>query len=241
MNKFILFFLLFPCVCMSQVATIKLLNGTYINNAPSGESWVDYQVTGFSLQEASDTLIIDDSNQDKISYYGNWRLSSDRVFVPELGNCHCSWSQSPSDSLVFKFTNTRRFEWYGEIMEHHGIVDLYWQDQFIMTIDTYSPANISLYRHWFIDDLDTDKVYKFKLVATGNKNIESRGYNIVNHGFMLINVEQAQDTIPPDVPIPVEVVDTIFIHDTVYVIKKDTIYLQPKIFIKADSLIFELN
>ncbi|KKM85613.1 hypothetical protein LCGC14_1287210, partial [marine sediment metagenome] len=58
-------------------------------------------------------------------------------------SCHCSWSQSPNDSLVFKFTNTRQFEWYGELMEHHGIVDLYWEDQYVTTIDTYDPANIN--------------------------------------------------------------------------------------------------
>ena len=38
-------------------------------------------------------------------------------------------------------------------------------------------------------------------------------------------------------------IDTLYLYDTTYITKLviDTVYLQPKIFIKADSLIFELN
>ncbi|KKM85614.1 hypothetical protein LCGC14_1287220 [marine sediment metagenome] len=57
-----------------------------------------------------------------------------------------------------------------------------------------------MYRHWFIDDLNPATVYKFKLVATGNKNIESSGRYVVNHGFVLINTVEEYDTIP-DIPI----------------------------------------
>ena len=234
---YILLFLSFQ-VSAQVVATIKLSDGTFINNAPSGRSWVEYKTVpgGIIPYPEMDTLIIDDSDIGKITYYGNWRISTEQIFMPNESGCNCSWSQSPDDSLVFKFTNARRFEWYGEKMLHQGIVDLYWENQYVTTIDTYSPNDISMYRHWYIDDLDTAKVYKFKLIATGNKNAASSGHYVVNHGFFLINTEKIP--IPPDIPVQV---DTVFIHDTVYVIKKDTIYMQPKIFIKADEIIYELN
>ena len=202
---------------VESVATIKLADGTFINNAPSDRSWVAYNTIPGSIVPylQKDTLIIDDSDISKITYYGNWKISTGGIFIPSSSSCHCSWSQSPNDSLVFKFTNTRRFEWYGELMEHHGIVDLYWEDQYVTTIDTYGPNNIPMYRHWFIDNLDTSKVYKFKLIATGNKNVASTGHYVVNHGFMLINTipDIPIDTIPPIIP------DTITFYDTVYIEK----------------------
>ena len=225
---------------VESVATIKLADGTFINNASSGKSWVAYNTIPGSIVPylQKDTLIIDDSDIDKITYYGNWKISTGGIFIPSSSSCHCSWSQSPNDSLVVKFTNTRRFEWYGELMKHHGIVDLYWEDQYVITIDTYSPNNISLYRHWFIDGLDTAKVYKFKLVATGNKNVASSGLYVVNHGFMLINVDQEPDIIP---------IDTVTFYDTVHVEKinwidsirwniKDTTIISYK-----DSMIYNIK
>jgi hypothetical protein len=198
--KQLLYILLFSSFQLSAqaVATITLADGTFINNAPSGKDWTAYNTVpgGIVLYAEKDTLIIDDSDIGKMTYYGNWRISTSGLFTAGDSSCNCSWSQSPNDSLVFKFTNTRRFEWYGEKMLHQGIVDLYWEDQFMATIDTYSPNNLSLYRHWFIDDLDTAKVYKFKIVATGNKNAASTGTSAVNRMFFLINTKPKDENNP---------------------------------------------
>ena len=95
--KYLLFLLSFQLYGQVElVATIKLSDGTFINNAPSGRSWFDYPVSvedvrnGFELQVEQDTLLIDDSEQNKITYYGDWRISNHYVFGPALNSCNCS-------------------------------------------------------------------------------------------------------------------------------------------------------
>ncbi len=222
MKQLLYILFLLPLQLSAQVATITLADGTFINNAPSGRSWVEYKTVpgGLSFYPEKDTTIIDDSDQNRITYYGNWRVSTGGIFIPESSSCNCSWSRSSNDSLVFKFTNVTRFEWYGEKMSHHGMVELYWQDQYIMTIDTYGPDNINMYRHWFIDNLDTAKIYKFKLVATGGRNIASTGAAIVNHGFLVINTV-SEVNIPPEPGSPIDIVDTIRLLDLEYSIIRE--------------------
>ena len=52
---------------------------------------------------------IDDS---QLEYFGtNWSQSTNQLIGPTEGsNCNCSYSQSITDSVVFTFTNTTKFE-----------------------------------------------------------------------------------------------------------------------------------
>jgi len=149
---------------------------------------------------AGDSTWVDDSEQDKIIYYNNWRIS-DTLAIPEQdGNCYCSWSQSANDSLVFRFTKATGFVWVGERMSHHGVAEIYLNDEYKGLIDTYSPDNSRLTYNWAINNLDTAKVYKFTLVATGNKNPASTGTAVVIQGFVLKNAKY----VPPEPPIDLE-------------------------------------
>jgi hypothetical protein len=203
--------LLFPLLSFGQVATINI-DGKYINNAPSGRDWANIGVpTGFSVYEEQDTFLIDDSDQNKINYYNGanstgWRISTESKFGPDESSCNCSWSGGAWDSLTVIFTNTKRFEWYGEKMSHHGIANVYFGEygkpkELQSSVDTYSPDNLSLTLNWFVDDLDTSKIYKFFLIPTGSKNEASTGTSIVIHGFKLI--KETTSTEPPIEPPPI--------------------------------------
>lgn len=218
--------------CLGQVASIRLSNGTTINNAPSGRSWTGYKATGITLQDAYDTLIIDDSETDKITYYGNWTMSN---------SCLCSYAGTPNDSMVFKFTNSTWFGWYGEQMSHQGNVEVYWNNQYIETIDTYSSNNKQLTLNWFIDNLDTMQVYSFKLIPTGTKNPSSSGTYIVNHYIKLIkSIEAEPDPGPgPDPDIPCDCTEINHIDSITY--KEIITYKDSTIYNYKDSTILKYD
>jgi len=196
-----------PNVESKWVADVQLADGTTILNAPSGKDWSNYDATGVYVYDYSDTVIIDDSDTARI-YYGvkegkgetKWRISTSGVFGPDpvTGSCNCSWTVGPWDYAIVKFTNTRRFEWWGELMEHHGMVNIYfdesgWEERtgrrtlVADNLDTYSPDNLSPTLNWYADSLDVNKVYEFYMIPTGNKNPASTGTPVVIQGFKLIN------------------------------------------------------
>jgi hypothetical protein len=167
-----------------------------------------------------------------------WRISTSGVFGPDpaIGNCNCSWTQGPWSYAIVKFTNTRRFEWWGELMEHHGMVNIYfdesgWEERtgrrtlVADNLDTYSPDNLSPTLNWYADSLDVNKVYEFYMIPTGNKNPASTGTPVVIQGFKLIN--PPPEAVYPDT-VYVTITDTVFIDriDTVVVEKIDTVIIQ---------------
>jgi len=184
--------LLIPIQLYSQLqATIRLTDDTFINNAPSGRSWKDYKAAGITLYESSDTLVIHNSDVDKITYFGSWSIS-DKNIPADSNNCYCSFSRTANDSIVFKFTDAESFEWFGERVKHHGIVDIFINNKFDTTINTYSEVGKSPVINYYKYDLDTNKVYKFKLVVTGRKDRNSAGAYIVNQYFRLIHTGQPE-------------------------------------------------
>jgi hypothetical protein len=190
---------------------------------------VDSLGTGFeiSLDEEkydSHIRIIDDTDQGAyMKYYGNWKHSTNTGVVGPAeggGDCNCSYSQSINDSLVYRFTDATRFEWWGERMPQHGPVDIYLDNKFMLTIDTYSAAPVTPALNWFIDDLDPDKEYRFVLVARENTSV-------VNQFFQVYNIPK---TIPVDCPdCPIIPADTI-----IYIPAKLIEFIQSGRFIIAD-------
>ena len=57
-----IFLILFPLNLFSQVATLTLADGTFINNAPNGKDWSNYAITGFSLGYTEFQVITDINN-----------------------------------------------------------------------------------------------------------------------------------------------------------------------------------
>ena len=201
-------------------ATIALSNGQFINNAPSGRDWKSYKVSSLTTYEAqSDTSYFDNDQLANMTYYGKWNHAA--------SGCFCSYSNAANDSLVFMFTDATYFEWRGELMSHHGIADVYFDDKYIGEVDTYDTRNLAQTRNWRAENLDPGKVYKFKLVVTGRKNAASAGAYIVNHGFRII-----KQKVDPPVPEPcdpkiVYVTDTVIVTNTI----TDTVWIKPEIFI----------
>lgn len=196
MKYLITLFLLITFYSNAQIkATVKLADGTTETTLSGNDVRHDYTHSAFKgfkiefLDFTFDERIIDDSDQS-IEYYGDWAT----------GSCNCTWSQSANDSMVFRFTDATRIEWHGELMSHHGIVDIYFDNEYDVTMDTYSPENVSPAMNWYRDDLDPEKIYTFKLVATGKKNISSSGDYIVNQFIKIIHdpvVEPPPIIIPP--------------------------------------------
>jgi hypothetical protein len=183
----VLLLILLANITYAQRVTLHLTNGQFINNAPTGRDWTAYKVSEVNLYDYKDTIAFDDSELNRMTYYGKW--------VNATSGCFCSFSNTPNDSIVFQFTGAYGMTWIGELMRHHGIADIYLNDQYLGPIDTYSNLDLTKTRNWQRTDLDTAKVYKFKIVVTGKKNVLSTGAYIVNHGFRVINV-----TKPPVIP-----------------------------------------
>lgn len=192
--KTILLLLLLTSSLMAQTpkAIIQLSNGQFINNAPSGRDWTTWDVKGVTTYDGTDTLRVDNGDLTRIAYYGKWSHA-------EAG-CFCSYSNTATDSIVFLFTDANYFQWRGELMAHHGIADIYWDNKYVGQVDTYDTRNLSNTRNFQAENLETSKVYKFKLVVTGKKNTLSTGTYIVNHGFMIYKNAVAPE--PPPTPTP---------------------------------------
>lgn len=205
-------------IAQEPKATLSLTNGQFIVNAPSGRDWTTYKVSSVSAYEATDTSYFDNSAMGSMVYYGQW--------VHAQAGCLCSYSNAANDSLVFIFTDANYFEWRGELMGHHGIADIYWNDKYIGEVDTYDTRNIAHTRNWKAENLDPAKVYKFKLVVTGKKNALSTGAYIVHHGFRIW-----KDAIAEPEPCEPEI-----IHKTDTLIIRDTIWMKPEIIINYNKI-----
>ena len=216
MKVLLLILLTSTCISAQEIkATLKLSNGQFINNAPDGRDWSGWNVIGVDFYDSySDTLYVDDGELGMITYYGNWRHAE--------SGCFCSYSNTANDSIVFLFTDVNYFEWRGELMAHHGIADVYFDNKYIGEVDTYDPRNLTHTKNWKIENLDPAKVYKFKLVVTGKKNTESAGAYIVNHGFRVWKHTSAPpDPEPLPEPCPPEIVyvtDTVTVRDTIWMV-----------------------
>jgi hypothetical protein len=221
--------LLLVCVSLNaQKATISLSNGQFINNAPSGRDWYDYKVSGITTYEGGDTLVLSNlTDQNRVSYYGKWARGKAGV------GCECSFSNTANDSLVIWFTDAKSFIWYGELMLHHGIVNVYLNNNLLGEIDTYDSRNLAKTRNWERHDLDPLKVYKFKLVVTGRKNPLSTGAYIVTHGFKMWKDKPVVE--PPIVVDPPVQIDTVYVRDTIRIHTRDTVYFVPEIIINYKS------
>jgi hypothetical protein len=230
--------ILIPFLSFGQVATIKLDDGTFIVNAPSGRDWTNLKVKGVEVYDNEITRI-SNSEIDKITYNGSWSIWDG---TPG-GGCECSFSKIAGNSLIVKFTNAESFAWYGEKMTHHGKADILLDGVQQATVDTYGPNNETNTLNWSIDGLDRNKVYTFQLVIKGERNPASTGDWVVIKYFELNTSTEPIE--PPPVIEPCEP-DTVIIRDTVYlkpdtIIIKDTIYLRPYIYIKADSIAYEIE
>lgn len=187
---------------------------TYLNTVLSGKNWsedqlaMNYGIGGFTAYTVyTDYLVIHNSEQDKINYYGAWRVS-DSIAIPDgTGDCYCAWATQSTDSLTVKFKNATSFQWVGERMAHHGKANVYFDGIFQETIDTYQATSERNVVNWSIDNLDTGKIHIFKIVVNGEKNPASTGTAVVATYFKL--------DLPPAPPPPVDPNNPVVVNDTI--------------------------
>ena len=195
--------LLIPFQVIGQLqVTIELDDGTFINNAPTGRSWEGFTPKGFTTYEISSDLVsIDDSEIDRLTYSGSWRISDTLAIPTQDGNCYCSWSRQAGASVSIKFTRTEKFQWIGERMSHHGVAEVFLDGVSQGLVDTNQPDNEKFTLNWEVEGLDTAKVYNVTIKAISKTPV-------VIHFFNLFTNE----TIPP--PIEPCTPDTIYISKT---------------------------
>ena len=180
-----------------------------------------------SLEKAQYTVLNrpefpDDYHQ--IEYVGNWRHMSNGG----------SYSNTENDTARYAFWG------YGvqirtELMEKHEAYKIFIDGKFIQSVNVKNPANTT-----------HNLTYSNMNLSTGNHVLElvpDGGYFVLNTLTIHYYVDPTpdEDCIPDTIYLPIS--DTIRIHDTIWIIESiiDSVILQPKIYIEADKIIYELN
>ena len=239
--------LLLPLNLFAQVATILLSDGTLINNAPSGRDWSNYAVTGFSLGYTEYQVLIDDNNPVTINGItiltsGYQNQPPDNVYPPIQifdDDLSTKWAAKGFGQWVqFSLPEIRKLQSIDvafTVGDRNDVFDL------LISIDS---INWTIILDKQIGELGTNfDNYDFvdieakyiKFVAQGNVQNVSNWNSISEIRFNYVDPIPNEDCIPDTVYLPS---DPIIVHDTIYI---DTLYLQPRIFIKADSVYFELK
>ncbi|UCD06860.1 MAG: hypothetical protein JSW41_03400 [Candidatus Aenigmatarchaeota archaeon] len=121
--------------------------------------------------------------REYMNYYGSWA-------VPEIDNagCKCAFSKVANDSLTLHFSKATEIELWGENMPHHGVFELYLNNEHQGTFDTYSAQQRDTVRHWSITGLDPTVTYVLKLIVTGLKNPNSSDSYVVFRHVVIRNI-----------------------------------------------------
>ena len=248
----VLLLILFPLNIFAQVATIILADGTFINNAPSGKDWSNYKVTGFSLGYTEYQVIIDENNPVIINGItilasGYQNQPTDLVHPPcnvfdnELST---KWAAKGFGHWVqFSLPEVRLIESIAvafSVGDRNDIFDLLISTDSInwITVLDKQVGDLGIGFNNY-DFIDIEAKY-IKYVAQGNVQSNSDWNSISEIRFNYVAPIPNEDCIPDTIYLPS---DTIIIYDTIWSTKLiiDTVFLQPKIFIKADSLYLELK
>ena len=151
----------------------------------------------------------------QIEYVGNWK--------------HMTLSKhGKTGSFANLETDTARYMFWGygleirtELDQGHKAYQVLIDGKFIESINVNDSINTT-----------NNLTYSNMELTTGNHVLEL----VPDGGFFVLNSLTIHYYADPD---PIEKCDTVYIYETKLII--DTIYLQPKIFIKSDSIIYELN
>ena len=211
MHKYILFFLF---SCTQTIEPAQLINSVQ------------------SLDKAEYVVLNrpefpDDYHQ--IEYVGNWK----HMTIEEQGKTG-SFASTKSDTARYAFWG------YGiqirtELMSGHEAYKIFIDDKFIQSVNVKNEINTT-----------HNLTYSNMNLLTGNHVLElvpDGGYFVLN----TLTIHYYTDPTPEDPcindTIYITQIDTLYLHDTIYITKLviDSVILQPKIYIEADEIIYELN
>jgi len=244
MIKYLLFLFSINCFAQTNQQTINLLNGTFIKNSQSGKAWPNYIVIGYDLIKTEYPIISDENNPVIINGVtiltsGYQNQPPDLVFPP--GNIFdndltTKWAAKGLGHWVqFTLTEVRVLESIDvafSVGSRNDIFDLLVSTDSItwITVLDKQIGELGLVVGNY-DFIDIEAKY-IKYVAQGNIQSNSDWNSIAEIKFNFIKEETPCDC--PEIE-----------HDTIYIDRIDTVYLQPiqNIFLKADSssLYFQLK
>ncbi|QBJ74552.1 cellulosome anchor protein [Clostridium chauvoei] len=101
-----------------------------------------------------------------LNYTSNWNN------VPDSQ----AYTNTASESMSFTFEGTG-FAWYSVVAPNRGIADVYIDDQFVKSVDTYSQDVIADFKAFEISNLNNSK-HTAKIVASNRKNDASSDFYI---------------------------------------------------------------
>jgi uncharacterized protein len=148
------------CQDLSAQLTCSV-NESYIN--------VNYLViwSGTQLQD----LVFTNNNDSAILYYGNWVLS---LNAPGFLQNDYKASNTQFNRCLFTFRGPS-VRWVGSKNNNHGLADVYIDDVFQQTVDSYNSTLIINAPLFEKDSLSTDKLHTLMIVIKKEKNKNSIG------------------------------------------------------------------
>ena len=161
-------------------------------------------------------------NYHQIEYIGNWKHMSN------------------GGSYANRNIDTARFEFWGygvqirtELMHHHKVYQVLIDGEFIESVNVKNPVNTT-----------HNLTYSNMGLVTGNHVLEL----VPDGGYFVLNTLTIHYYVDPTPELPCDTIyipsDTVMVYDTVYISSATiykTIFLQPKVFIEADSIIYVLE
>jgi hypothetical protein len=175
-------------------------------------------MTSIQTLEKDQYTVQDKEDYHQIEYIGNW------THMDKGG----SYAHTNQDTARYAFWG------YGiqirtELMSHHSAYKIFIDGKFIESVNVKNPINTS-----------HNLTYSNMELSTGNHILEL----IPDGGYFVLNTLTIHYYVDPTPDIPY-ICDTVYIVDTLYIVDMihiiDTVYLKPKIFVKVDSIIYDLN
>ena len=119
----------------------------------------------------SNVRILANNNNAAILYLGKWGYTTD---APGFYLNDFKASNTQYNRCLFTFTGSF-VKWYGSKNNNHGFADIYIDDNFLQTVDTYNDTLISNIILFEVNGLKPDKLHTLTIVVRKDKNEKSIG------------------------------------------------------------------
>jgi hypothetical protein len=117
-----------------------------------------------------------DNAHTNMNYSDNWTVKDDSD-----AGCSCSYASQQNDSVTYTFYGAKRIEWWGSNQPTDGIADVYMNNVYQATVDTYAQDKAQPILNWWMEGLDASDTITWKLVVKGERNPASSGSSVVHH------------------------------------------------------------
>lgn len=130
------------------------------------------QLIGFTVENdktKNDTLVITNNNDSSIFFFGNWKLTIDAT---GFYSNDFKASNTQYNRCLFTFRGSF-IKWYGSKNNNHGLADIYIDDVFLHTVDSYNATLITNALLFEKTGLSKDKLHTLLILVKKDKNENS--------------------------------------------------------------------